>query len=68
MAESIIVGDVVSHDMSLEWHEAVAVVQEVCTLLLASHAGAPDPAHIQLDRIGGIVLLPGSPFKGSETL
>lgn len=68
MPESpIIIGDLLSYDTSLEWHEAVALVQEVCAQLRSSHTVAPDPTHIQLDQSGAVTLLAG-PASGEPAV
>src|SRR6266436_1043622 len=57
---SIELGDLLAHDVPVEWPEAVAVVQEVCAKLFGS-VDVPDPSHIRLHHSGTIELLPGSP-------
>jgi hypothetical protein len=54
-------GDLLAHDVPIEWHEAVAVTQEVCANLFGARAVAPDPAHILLHASGTIELLTEAP-------
>src|SRR3954465_11757010 len=58
---SISVGDMLAYDLPLAWHEAVAVVQEVCASLFGSRTGAPDVSHVLLLGSGAIELLPEPP-------
>jgi hypothetical protein len=58
---SISLGDMVSHDLPLEWPEAVAVVQEVCTRLAGPRTGCPELSHILLDSSGTMELLSAPP-------
>jgi hypothetical protein len=58
---SISLGDMVAHDLPLEWPEAVAVVQEVCTRLVSPRTGSPDLSHILLDSSGTMELLSAPP-------
>jgi hypothetical protein len=58
MESSIDFGDLLARDVPLEWHEAVAVVQEACGQLFGPGVEAPDPTHIRLHPAGTIELLP----------
>jgi hypothetical protein len=61
-AESTIdFGDLLANDVPLEWHEAVAVMREVCAKLFGEKPIAPDPAHILLRPAGTIELFGAAP-------
>jgi periplasmic protein TonB len=55
---SVLIGDIVANDVSIEWYEAVAIVQEVCVRLSGTGQSAPDPTQIALHQSGAIDFRP----------
>ncbi len=59
-SNQVSVADLVGHNVPLQWYEAVAVVQQLCDVLIRgphpdSHC-VPEPAEIFLDASGEVVL------------